>query len=117
MAASTIMLNMFPKITNACHAMAFTYPLEVDITLHIFSVITVKMLSEFEFWIRWINSFFKKVGIRLAHSIYHGTHNCEREDCNFNNHDINDCNNWVHRLKKKGIKIINQANTKRAAMI
>ena len=43
------MLKMFQKMVNACHAMVFTYPLEVDITLQIFSVITVKILSEFEF--------------------------------------------------------------------
>ena len=73
--------------------MAFTYPLEVDITLQIFSVITFKMLSEFEFCIRWTSSSFIKVGIQFADSIYQGTHISESEYCNFNNQDINDCNN------------------------
>ena len=108
---------MFPKMTKACHAMVLMYPLDVDIILQIFSVITFKILSEFEFCIRWINSLFKKVGIRFAHWIYPGTHISLSEDCNFNSQDINDCNNWVHRLKKNGIKIMNHASTKRAAMI
>jgi hypothetical protein len=75
MAKSTMMENMFPKKISACHAIHFTYPLEVDIMLHMFSVTTVKILSESEFCIRWINSSFKKAGIQLAHSMYHGTHN------------------------------------------
>ncbi len=79
MAKSIMIENIFPKKIRACQAIHFTYPLEVDIMLHIFSVITVKMLSESEFCIRWINSSFKKAGIQLAHWIYHGTHNCASE--------------------------------------
>ena len=75
MAKSTMIENIFPKKIRACHAIHFTYPLEVDITLHILSVTTVKTLSESEFCIRWINSSFKKDGIQFAHSTYHGTHN------------------------------------------
>ena len=75
MAKSTMIEKIFPKKIRACHAIHFTYPLEVDIILHIFSVTTVKTLSESEFCIHWINSSFKKEGIQLAHSIYHGTHN------------------------------------------
>ena len=52
MAASTMIVNIFQKMVNACHAIVFTYPLDVVITLHMFSVITVRILSEFEFWIR-----------------------------------------------------------------
>ena len=52
MAKSTMIENIFPKKISACHAIHFTYPLEVDITLHMFSVITVSILSEFEFWVR-----------------------------------------------------------------
>lgn len=48
-AISAIMENIFQKKTNACHAIVFTYQLEVDMILHILSVITVKMLSVFEF--------------------------------------------------------------------
>lgn len=113
MEKSTIMEKIFPKNIRACHAIDFTYPLDVDIMLQIFSVITVKILSEFEFCIHWISSSFKKVGSHLAVSMYHGTHNCDNEDWSFSNHDINDCNSSVHRLKKKGINIINPDNTKK----
>ena len=116
MAKSTMIENIFPKKISACHAIHFTYPLEVDIILHIFSVITVKTLSESEFCIHWISSSFKKDGIQFAHSTYHGTHNWAREDWSFSNHDINDCNNSVPRLKKNGIKIMNPANTKNVAI-
>ena len=44
--------NILLKKTKACHAIHFTYPLEVDIIPHILSVIIVKTLSEFEFCIR-----------------------------------------------------------------
>jgi hypothetical protein len=49
MAKSTMIEKIFPKKIRACHAIHFTYPLEVDIMLHIFSVTTVKTLSESEF--------------------------------------------------------------------
>ncbi len=49
MAKSTIMEKIFQKNIRACHAILFTYPLEVDMMLHILSVIAVKILSEFEF--------------------------------------------------------------------
>ena len=49
MAKSTMIEKIFPKKIRACHAIHFTYPLEVDIILHIFSVTTVKTLSESEF--------------------------------------------------------------------
>ena len=71
--------NILPKKIRACHAIHFTYPLEVDIILHMFSVTTVKTLSESEFCIRWISSSFKKDGSQFAHSIYQGTHSCESE--------------------------------------
>lgn len=115
MAKSIIIENILPKIIKACHAIHFTYPLEVDIIFQMFSVITVKTLSESEFCIHWINSSFKKDGIQLAHSIYHGTHNWASEDWSFSNQDINDCNNSVHRLKKNGINMINPDRTKKVA--
>jgi hypothetical protein len=105
--------NIFQKNIMACHAIDFTYPLDVDIILQIFSVITFRILSEFEFCIHWINSSFKKVGIQFVSSMYHGTHNWVSEDWSFSNHDINDCNNSVHRLKKNGISIINPDSTKK----
>ena len=108
--------NILLKKTKACHAIHFTYPLEVDIIPHILSVIIVKTLSEFEFCIRWINSSFKKEGIRFAHSMYQGTHNWASDDCSFSSQDINDCNNSVHRLKKKGTSMINHAKTNRVAI-
>ena len=46
---STMIEKIFPKKIRACHAIHFTYPLEVDIMLHIFSVIAVNILSESEF--------------------------------------------------------------------
>ena len=48
-AESTMIENILLKKTKACHAIHFTYPLEVDIMLHIFSVIAVNILSESEF--------------------------------------------------------------------
>lgn len=109
--------NILLKKARACHAIHFTYPLEVDIIPHILSVIIVRILSESEFCIHWINSSFKKEGIRSAHWIYQGTHNWAREDWSFSNQDINDCNNSVHRLKKKGTSITNHAKTKRVAIM
>jgi hypothetical protein len=117
MAKFTIIENMLPKNIKACHAIHFTYQLEVDIIFHIFSVIIDKTLSESEFCIHCTNPSLRKEGIRSAHSIYQGTHNCMRDDWSFNNQDINDCNNSVHRLKKNGTSIINHAKTNRVAMI
>ena len=48
---SIMMEKIFPKKIKACHAIHFTYPLEVDIILHMLSEITVKTLSESEFCI------------------------------------------------------------------
>ena len=49
MAKSTIIEKIFQKKTKACHAILFTYPLEVDIILHMLSVIVVSIVSESEF--------------------------------------------------------------------
>lgn len=113
----TIIENILPKKTKACHAIHFTYPLEVDIIFHIFSVIIGKILSESEFCIHCTSPSFRKEGIRSAHSIYQGTHNWVSDDWSFSNQDINDCNNSVHRLKKNGTNIINHAKTNKVAMI
>lgn len=59
-----------------------------------------------------MNSSFRNQGIRLAFSMYHGTHTWASVDCKSSNHVINDCNNSVHRLKKNGIRIMNPDNTK-----
>ena len=48
-AISAIIEKIFQKKMKACHAILFTYPLEVDIMLHMLSVTTVKILSELEF--------------------------------------------------------------------
>ena len=75
MAKSTIIENIFQKKIKTCQAILLTYPLEVDIIFHIFSVIVVNILSESEFWISWIKFSLTNTGIRSASSIYHGTHN------------------------------------------
>ena len=50
-AESTMIENILLKKARACHAIYFTYPLEVDIIPHILSVIIVRILSESEFCI------------------------------------------------------------------
>lgn len=116
-ANSTIIENIFQKNIKACDAIVLTYSLEVDIILHILSVIAVNMLSELEFWAHCINSSFRNQGIQFDSSMYPGTHNWASDDCNFSSHDIRDCNNSVHRLKKKGIRIINPARIKNVAIM
>ena len=78
--------------------------------------VTMAKISEFEFCSRWISSSFANDGIQLAHCTYHGTHSVDSEFCRLTNHVIRDWNNWVHQLKKNGIRMINPAKTKNVAM-
>ena len=60
-----------------------------------------------------MSSSLRNHGIRLTFSMYHGIHCWASVVCKLNNPVVRVCNNSVHQLKKKGIRIINPDNTKR----
>ena len=117
MAKSAIRTKIFQKILNACHAIVFRYPLEVDIILQMLSrIITIK-LSVLEFWSRSTTCSFINHGNRFICSMNQFIHNWLIDDSIPSNQVINDCNSSFHRLKKKGTKIINQDSINITAMI